>query len=386
MVRIGSFSLSVNGEYASTVTLPHGTRYAICLGNYALQPCTARIFIDGREVGYFRVGAHDEINIKRPVGKDREFTFFSSDTKQGEMAGLDAGNPELGSVRAVFTSAQAPPQAVCRGFGGQSAQGLTRGIGGVTRGVGGTGLGAQTNQRFVSCSELMDLDETTRTEIRLRIVLPAQEEDIVPLADFTRKPTRVTLEEALRKVNGASCLERACEVTDMSPQDVIITSKGCMIYVDRTWGYATVAVESIPCYGCTDVIGNKRPRGADECPRLTGQRIVSNKGVVYMQAIIGSNTLHYTMASLCFCGRKCDGTCTIYTMMVAEIIHPRRVCDITGMCPIVGRRFVHRTHDLDLCEEAFDALTLEQQAQFMVIPHPAHPIAIGNTTTTEQLR
>jgi hypothetical protein len=51
-------------------------------------------------------------------------------------------------------------------------------------------------------------------------------------------------------------------------------------------------------------------------------------------------------------------------------VHFNVVCDVTNMCPLVGKRYKKLGEDYDLCEEEFNKLPEEAQASFVCIARP----------------
>ena len=65
-------------------------------------------------------------------------------------------------------------------------------------------------------------------------------------------------------------------------------------------------------------------------------------------------------------GRRCFATAD------GEPIHWGVECDVSGMCPIVGKRFQKRGENYDLCEAEFSKLSADEQALYDCIEAPAH--------------
>lgn len=82
--------------------LPHKTKYSIELKNSSSSRCDAHVFIDGEEVGIWRVNSYSSINIDRPVYTNRQFTFYKKGTYQSKKAGMINDREDNGLIKVVF--------------------------------------------------------------------------------------------------------------------------------------------------------------------------------------------------------------------------------------------------------------------------------------------
>merc|ERR1711959_229239 len=65
-----------------------------------------------------------------------------------------------------------------------------------------------------------------------------------------------------------------------------------------------------------------------------------------------------------------DGLCS------DRVVHLNVMCDITGMNPIVGPRYKKLGQDFDLCHQAYEQLSEEEQKVFVLISTPADAAAV----------
>lgn len=152
----------------------HGVQYTIRMGNGHNTACDARVSIDGKEIGTFRIGGHGSVLLERPPESTGRFTFFRLGTEEGNAAGL------VDSEKAGLISVKFTPEVrreVYRGGGSGVMRGLSMG--------GGTGLTGHSNQGFVGVSAL-ELNHAEAVVIHLRLV-PAPENDIRPLLGISRE-------------------------------------------------------------------------------------------------------------------------------------------------------------------------------------------------------
>jgi len=69
---------------------------------------------------------------------------------------------------------------------------------------------------------------------------------------------------------------------------------------------------------------------------------------------------------------------------VPPVVHLGICCDATGMNPIVGPRYKKIGHDYDLCQEAFDALSDDEKADFVQIHTPEDAARVAEQEAAEQ--
>ena len=85
------------------VEIEHGTQYTLRLRNNHGVNCDARVEVDGKEVGVFRIGAHDSIVLERPSHDTGKFTFYKVNSREGKSIGLRKGDSNLGLISVTFT-------------------------------------------------------------------------------------------------------------------------------------------------------------------------------------------------------------------------------------------------------------------------------------------
>ena len=137
------------------IELGHNTRYTLSLGNHKSLRCDARVEIDGKLVGIWRINAKSEIRLERPVDDDGHFTLYVLGTAESKQAGLVL-NEQTGLVCVIFT-----PEKDRRDD--MDIPVFQR------RRIGGTGLSGHSKQVFTEAAPI-DYDEDARVVINLRLV------------------------------------------------------------------------------------------------------------------------------------------------------------------------------------------------------------------------
>ena len=134
--------------------LQHGTQYTLLLANDSDRRCDVKVTIDGHPVGTWRVDAHEEVRIERPVEDTGRFTYLKHGTSEGDAANLVKGE-ELGLISAEFRpERRKAPSLNAAPLGDYQA--------------GGTGLSGKSEQRFDNVRALdFDPHEVTTIYIRL---------------------------------------------------------------------------------------------------------------------------------------------------------------------------------------------------------------------------
>lgn len=149
------------------VEMRHNTQYSLYLKNHREVPCDAEVTIDGIRVGTWRVNAHDEIQIERPVHDTGHFTFFKVGTDDAREAGI-AKNSNNGLISVLFK-----PEVAFDDLGLNAAPLSLDGYA-----SGATGLTGESKQRFGNAPSIHH-DMARSYTIHLRLVAPR--EDIRPL-------------------------------------------------------------------------------------------------------------------------------------------------------------------------------------------------------------
>lgn len=124
------------------ILIAHRQQYTIILRNRASLRCDARVLVDGKEVGCWRIGGNSQIEVERPVNDTGRFTFYMLGSTEARRAGLSASDA-LGLVTATFMP-ELPPQPVYEDAGVRYSQPRR----------GGTGLSGQSNQAFKTVEAL----------------------------------------------------------------------------------------------------------------------------------------------------------------------------------------------------------------------------------------
>ena len=108
-MRLNQFSVRViSGRETSGgyVEMQHGQRYSLSLRNARDRRCDARVEIDGKHVGTWRIEAGQNVVLERPADDDGCFTFYRAGSKKGAKAGITEGDPNNGLVVVTFTPEQ----------------------------------------------------------------------------------------------------------------------------------------------------------------------------------------------------------------------------------------------------------------------------------------
>ena len=201
-------------EPGGYVDMQHNQPYTLVLRNTRNEHCDARVEIEGRHVGTWRIEASSNIRLERPEHDTGKFTFYKVDSPEAAKAQLERDNPNLGLVRVVFTPERkyqpiypssfwwgdwkwvpSPPYQPytplpCNPYGPYTNTGRTghassmdAGTGGTTstcsslttssvtshRKAGGTGLSGRSNQQFGQAWGI-SYDYAQQTTIHLRLV------------------------------------------------------------------------------------------------------------------------------------------------------------------------------------------------------------------------
>jgi len=167
-----NFSVVVEGGNESEsgyVEMQHGQTYRLRLGNNQNRQADARVEIDGKLVGTWRIPQYQNIVLERPVNNNGLFTFYRLGTVEAQIAQLQAQHPDLGLIKVTFTPEKEfrrEPQAVYRGACGRSFS--------TTRSAGGTGLSGRSYQEFGTAHNI-EYDYSQQVTINLRLVEAVQQ-------------------------------------------------------------------------------------------------------------------------------------------------------------------------------------------------------------------
>lgn len=123
------------------ILIGHRQQYTIVLRNRSSLRCDARVLVDGKEVGCWRVDGNSQIEVERPVNDTGRFTFYMLGSNEARRTGLSA-TELVGLVSATFMP-ELPPQ---RTHEDAHVRYSPR--------RGGTGLSGQSNQAFKTVEAL----------------------------------------------------------------------------------------------------------------------------------------------------------------------------------------------------------------------------------------
>ena len=187
------------------VEMEHGQQYRLVVRNSQSDRCDARIEVDGKHVGTWRIERHRSITLERPAHDAGRFTFYRVGTVEARQAGLAEGDPNLGLVRVVFTPERRREPAVVpdylvdpfvtsslrprrydrfhgvreltesAGEGVASASGYS---------AGGTGLSGHSQQWFGQADEI-EYDYSRQTVVHLRLVARGNTATVRSLTSFS---------------------------------------------------------------------------------------------------------------------------------------------------------------------------------------------------------
>jgi hypothetical protein len=187
-MQLNQFSASINpGQETSEgyVELKHKTQYKLNLGNSRGTRCDARVEIDGKHVGTWRIEQYRTITLERPAHDTGKFTFYEIDSPEAGKVGLTKGDPNMGLIKVTFTPEKEPdpiPPAPSSAFYREAQMDLMQAAPSPaastpqrSRKAGGTGLSGQSQQQFSNAREIK-YDLTQQTIINLRLVAIAQDE------------------------------------------------------------------------------------------------------------------------------------------------------------------------------------------------------------------
>jgi len=226
---LNSFSLRVpeGTEIAGGyVIMEHNKKYTLVLRNDWNTECDARVEIDGKHVGTWRIDSHSNMRIERPAHDDGRFTFYKAGSKKAKKIGLDSRDPSLGLIKVVFTPAiqpcyyftpihicECPPQPPCwtiryspstcgdTVFGNIDASKTLNYSGGTYTAAntimynsvshqqsanldaGGTGLSGKSDQEFENAGDIF-YDYSRQSTIHLRLV-SSDNKDPRPLTQYS---------------------------------------------------------------------------------------------------------------------------------------------------------------------------------------------------------
>ncbi len=159
--------------------LSHGTEYKVMLtNNHSSCQADAKVYIDGKLMGHFRVSTSSNVVIERPDDdqKVRKLTFFSVNSEEGRAGGL-VRSPELGKIK-VEIQKERDPQVFFDSWSDDSYWSVDCVDSCVDGDVGGTALGRASKQKFYTASHIETDPEVYRLEARMVLI---DEPAVIPL-------------------------------------------------------------------------------------------------------------------------------------------------------------------------------------------------------------
>ena len=152
--------------------LSHGTEYKVLVSNsHSWCRANAKVSIDGKRVGDFRIGRGGKIVIERPDDdrNARKLTFYDASSEEGQAGRIDTSSPDLGKV-VVEIQKERKPDWSDDSYWHAQCQSDSVGTDEVDGGVGGTALGRASKQKFYEASHI-DVDpEVYRLEARMTLI------------------------------------------------------------------------------------------------------------------------------------------------------------------------------------------------------------------------
>ena len=82
--------------------LPHKSEYKIKLSNNHNSKCDAIIWLEGEEIGTWRLNGYQSISIERPANIDRKFTFVRDTSIDAIRAGVTPNSDNNGLIKVLF--------------------------------------------------------------------------------------------------------------------------------------------------------------------------------------------------------------------------------------------------------------------------------------------
>jgi len=178
--------------------LEHGSEFKIVICNNSSEHrINAKIYIDGKRIGYFRIGKNNKIVVERPddENKQRKLTFCALDSKEGKAGNLQDSD-KLGQLLVKIEREIERPKKCyfssdedfdCCNFSMHSdsfsGSGSVMALGGhkftPANKKGGTVLGNKSTQKF-STAEYMEISHEI-IHLEAKMMLLVKDEPIIPL-------------------------------------------------------------------------------------------------------------------------------------------------------------------------------------------------------------
>jgi len=110
-INKAKFSLSLMSEdkiieyHDGCFFIPHNTEYKVLLHNSNPKRANAKIFIDGKEIGCFRINENETIILERPLHASRKLTFYDFNSEEAQTCNLNKIDSKfLGTIRVEIES------------------------------------------------------------------------------------------------------------------------------------------------------------------------------------------------------------------------------------------------------------------------------------------
>ncbi len=204
------------------VEMVDGTQYTIVLRNDRDVHCDANVEVDGKHIGTFRIWAHSNIKLERPLSDSGKFTFFRTGS-YGFLKSDLARVPTdlLGLVKVTFTPEKRPQYYISKQYylpnieydkyyspsvgdpitwiynsdtityTNTSACSCST-TAGLSASPGGTGLSGHSDQGFYKVDDL-HYDFSQQTTIYIRLICSDKEDPrpLRPVMNSTPIPPRI---------------------------------------------------------------------------------------------------------------------------------------------------------------------------------------------------
>jgi hypothetical protein len=176
-VSYKNFSLKIPQSTAVAVghnIIPHQTQYTLVLENLSDRKADCTVWIDGVQVGAWRVNAKTHVTIERSIHDVGKFTFYALGSAEGYHAGLSPDNPKLGLIEARFVpekiyeqpafSKSATQPVLCSKLARPPAR-----TGNATNATGGTGYSGVSKQTFGTADRIVEYDFANRVTLTIHL-------------------------------------------------------------------------------------------------------------------------------------------------------------------------------------------------------------------------
>ena len=173
------------------VHMNHGDVYGIWLRNYTHEDNDVIIEIDGKEIGGWRLVAHQGATIEHPADDSGQFTFYEIGSHEAQKVGLTSiARSDLGLVKVTFIPEKIKrreiPTIDTRSYSGAKGGDAMKGAFHEsfspaprstlnTRSAGGTGLSGRSDQVFGTAGAI-ERDYDRQVIINLRLVAKPSDE------------------------------------------------------------------------------------------------------------------------------------------------------------------------------------------------------------------